>query len=63
MKTLYGLKIFASTPEGDYSYIKRTVYSSWDTAYNEKVKILDANYSNLIIRIDITPFCHDERRK
>jgi len=61
MKTLYGLKIYAHTPENKYDYIHQTVYSSESRAYNMRANILFADKDRLIIQIDVIKFNYDKK--
>jgi hypothetical protein len=64
MKTLYGLKIYVSTPDGDYSYKDNIVYTRKNRAYNEKLRILKHDYSmdSLITHIHVVEFYLDSGR-
>jgi hypothetical protein len=64
MKTLYGLKIYAHTPERKYDYTHHTVFSSEKRAYNVRHTILEFyNKDNLITHIDVIKLNYDKRRK
>jgi len=62
METLYGLKIYVMTPEGNYNYRDDVVYTKKIRAYNMKTKILKhRNPDKLITHIDVVEFYLDSR--
>jgi hypothetical protein len=64
MKTLYGLKIYAHTPENKYDYTHHTVFTTFRRASNVRARILKFHNENkFITRIEIINLILDKGRK